>query len=677
MNTFFDNDTILLYQNSKRNHQIWTKQLYSLQIAMARKRAGLKRPPPEDDRPPKQRKKKKKIEKQEERRQSTSSSSSGSECLYDPADEEDSSGSTADNNDESGEESAYDPEEEEANDDESSDDIGMKDSIESDFEDQREKSKTKETSKANKAEIRTTTTTTSSTTNISKADKEEEQQQQQSTATTDAEKKLLLLGKVTVIDRDPTYEGIPPDKLPEEEVEIGKKSCSWPTGWIKRTYLRNDGVRKDSCWYSPGGLSFRSISDVRRFIKACEVVKDHSEEMAKYIYKHVKVPTPKEAKQLGKKAMIPNIDQVVNKDGIPIAPSAPQSTTTRKKKKKAFDLSKDIGISTAQRLTSKGGYAHTQASRARISAANSGNEPWNKGKNRSSADRAKISAGVRARNRAILLEKLKHLGMTEEEYQFKQREIKKYRELLYKVKAKNDKQKLVDVQRKIQVLKDATQEKEETKPKSAKEKAAYKKRINARAAEILKREEDLKRQQEQVTKKAFKARAIKWTPFYFKDDTYNDGQSNIDNNGDDENDNGGDNNNNKQQEQDRQQLKEVRKLEQESSLSYKEVCPTGGPGGLICCEHCSQKYSTYLNRMSCDMEIQKRHKCGKQIEELMTFLEQSREELDQSMIKARQIIPIRAVTSLLPQRQPNGKFSKDTPAIRLYKNARQNNGSFC
>jgi hypothetical protein len=79
-----------------------------------------------------------------------------------------------------------------------------------------------------------------------------------------------------------------------------------------------------------------------------------------------------------------------------------------------------------ERLTEKGGYAHTRKSRLKISRALRGTTPWNKGKNRSVDEREKISAGVRATNRAILLEKLKRLGMTEDEWFAKKRKEKSY-----------------------------------------------------------------------------------------------------------------------------------------------------------------------------------------------------------------------------------------------------------
>lgn len=67
--------------------------------------------------------------------------------------------------------------------------------------------------------------------------------------------------------------------------------------------------------------------------------------------------------------------------------------------------------------TVNGGFTHTLASRAKISAANKGKTPWNKGRRRSEEERARIAAGVRARNRERFLQKLKDLGLTESEYE--------------------------------------------------------------------------------------------------------------------------------------------------------------------------------------------------------------------------------------------------------------------
>jgi hypothetical protein len=73
------------------------------------------------------------------------------------------------------------------------------------------------------------------------------------------------------------------------------------------------------------------------------------------------------------------------------------------------------------RPTENGGYSHTQASRAKISAANKGKVPWNKGVNRTDEVKARIAAGVRAKNRERHLQKLQEMGITEEEYEEQKR----------------------------------------------------------------------------------------------------------------------------------------------------------------------------------------------------------------------------------------------------------------
>lgn len=72
--------------------------------------------------------------------------------------------------------------------------------------------------------------------------------------------------------------------------------------------------------------------------------------------------------------------------------------------------------------TAAGGYTHTSSSKAKISAANKGKTPWNKGKTRSDEVKARIAEGVRRRNRERFLAKLEEEGITEEEYNQKKKE---------------------------------------------------------------------------------------------------------------------------------------------------------------------------------------------------------------------------------------------------------------
>lgn len=72
--------------------------------------------------------------------------------------------------------------------------------------------------------------------------------------------------------------------------------------------------------------------------------------------------------------------------------------------------------------TEAGGYSHTSASKAKISAANKGKTPWNKGKSRSEEVKARIAEGVRRKNRERFLAKLAAEGITEEEYNERKKE---------------------------------------------------------------------------------------------------------------------------------------------------------------------------------------------------------------------------------------------------------------
>lgn len=86
--------------------------------------------------------------------------------------------------------------------------------------------------------------------------------------------------------------------------------------------------------------------------------------------------------------------------------------------------------------TKNGGFSHTEKSRAKISKANKGKVPWNKGRVRSAEEKARISAGVKARLREQHLEKLEKLGITEEEWEVEQHKIKAEKE---RIKAEKQK----------------------------------------------------------------------------------------------------------------------------------------------------------------------------------------------------------------------------------------------
>jgi len=136
------------------------------------------------------------------------------------------------------------------------------------------------------------------------------------------------------------------------------------------------------------------------------------------------------------------------------------SSRTKLRKKKSYDaIDPGDSLPSFARKTERGGYAHTNKTKSKISQANTGNTPWNKGSNRSSADKAKIAAGVRARNRAILLEKLKRLGLSEEEWYAKKKEIKYLRERVRRAKLSTKRQEQAEAERNLQAVIDATTEK--------------------------------------------------------------------------------------------------------------------------------------------------------------------------------------------------------------------------
>jgi NUMOD3 motif len=80
------------------------------------------------------------------------------------------------------------------------------------------------------------------------------------------------------------------------------------------------------------------------------------------------------------------------------------------------------------RPTPNGGFTHTQRSRNKISLANKGKTPWNKGVNRSEEVKAKIAEGVRRRNRQRFLDKLVSLNMTEAQWEQHEADLKAQKE---------------------------------------------------------------------------------------------------------------------------------------------------------------------------------------------------------------------------------------------------------
>jgi hypothetical protein len=170
----------------------------------------------------------------------------------------------------------------------------------------------------------------------------------------------------------------------------------------------------------------------------------------------IEEPQQKETRKLSVKSA--ETVQAADEDSKSSSPQALPNARHKKRKRKIFDETVVDPRHTYERKTDKGGYEHTNKSKSRISKANTGNTPWNKGKNRSSADKAKIAAGVRARNRTVLLEKLKRLGLTEEEWFEKKKEIKYLRERIRRSKKTNANHKAALAEQKLKAAIKATTE---------------------------------------------------------------------------------------------------------------------------------------------------------------------------------------------------------------------------
>ena len=58
-----------------------------------------------------------------------------------------------------------------------------------------------------------------------------------------------------------------------------------------------------------------------------------------------------------------------------------------------------------------------------------------------------------------------------------------------------------------------------------------------------------------------------------------------------------------------------------------EVCPMGGPGGLICCDYCTAAYSRVLSNTAKEMEIQSVARTGQEVKEILELLGDARNRL--------------------------------------------------
>jgi NUMOD3 motif len=119
------------------------------------------------------------------------------------------------------------------------------------------------------------------------------------------------------------------------------------------------------------------------------------------------------------------------------AAASNKPASSRKKKPRGSSIA---ALSTDDRKTEAGGYSHTIESRLRISQANRGNTPWNKGRKWSDLDKAKITAGVRARNHLLAKRQREAFGLSEAEADRLKKQVKYVREKVRRIRVDNDKQ---------------------------------------------------------------------------------------------------------------------------------------------------------------------------------------------------------------------------------------------
>ena len=72
---------------------------------------------------------------------------------------------------------------------------------------------------------------------------------------------------------------------------------------------------------------------------------------------------------------------------------------------------------------------------------------------------------------------------------------------------------------------------------------------------------------------------------------------------------------------------------------YEQLCPSGGPGGLICCQFCVSAYSQYLTQTANDIEVQTIHNISKEVQELIGFMKQTRNKRQDKLDLARRQAP--------------------------------------
>jgi hypothetical protein len=297
----------------------------------------------------------------------------------------------------------------------------------------------------------------------------------------------------------------------------------------------------------------------------------------------------------------------------------------------------------AARLTAQGGYAHLDATRRKISIANRGNTPWNKGRNRSANDRAKIAVGVRARNRTILLAKLQDIGMTEEEWMSKKKELHVLRNKLFNTK----KRRRLLVEEREQKMKQKEEPRKKAKAamtefiaelkleevtiaifisltkRSRTNLTMFSPALIAVALGMTKEnDEQLIRKEvsesRQPTTHDFLNPAIMWAKLQLDDQQFETEKLN-------------------QMQSINSNIHENVNLNDEVKVPINRAdtrlfcANNGGPLGLLCCEVCATQYSDYLSSTLDELETQRGALIESDTNELLTFIASSKVRLADSI----------------------------------------------
>ena len=333
-----------------------------------------------------------------------------------------------------------------------------------------------------------------------------------------------------------------------------------------------------------------------------------------------------------------------------------ESVTSKKEKEDCTNdySSSSSSLSDRPMPTVRGGYTHTKSSKRKIGNANKGKKPWNKGRQRSEADKAKISAGVRARNREALLKKLKAMGITEDEWIARKKQTKREREQERRRKAREKKLAEKALQEKDQNETKRKQELQEKKDKirgilekekeasktgieilpdsefsrnnNNKNKKTYEDTKDKKEDEEIDENEEIEEEieeemkNESQTSRLVFSREFIWKPHPFDSIPIStntplstlEGASNI--------------NPDKKTCDSNEKIKSV-----SQSSTYSRKCASNGPGGLICCKQCTLTYSKYLSHTGKDIESQIVNKVGHEVNEILEILRGANTKLQRAV----------------------------------------------